>query len=390
MKQPRIAVIGAGPGGLTLARILRLHGIEASVFEREASSSIRPQGGSLDMHADSGQFAIQCAGLTAEFKRIARYEDQEGRIYDKHGTQRFLDVDTSDKDRPEVDRGHLRQMLLDSLPPDAVRWNHELSAATRNDDGTWELAFQNGCSETFDLVVGADGAWSRIRPLVSQVRPVYSGVMFVELGIDDADRRYPELAQLVGRGMMFAVGDSKTLMGHRDADAHLGIYAAMRVPEDWVQAGGLDWSSAEAMKASLIGYFDGWSEELLQLIARSGGGGGRITPRAIYALPIGHRWEHRQGVTLIGDAAHLMSPFGGDGANLAMQDAADLALALVEEEDPDAAVQRFETAMFPRAEEAAQGAWHAIQDVFSEDGLNHMVQTMEEHRAAGNPSPSQA
>src|SRR5271170_1105197 len=216
-KNLQIAIVGAGPGGLTLARILHLHSIPATVFAREAFPTARSQGGSLDMHADTGQFAIQSAGLATEFKRIARYEDQEARIYDKHGTLRFLDVDTSAKDRPEVDRGHLRQMLLESLPPGVVQWNHELSTATQNDDGTFELVFRNGSRKSFDLVVGADGAWSRIRPLVSTARPIYSGVMFVELGIDDVDARYPELAQLVGRGMMFALGDSKTLMGHRDA-----------------------------------------------------------------------------------------------------------------------------------------------------------------------------
>jgi 2-polyprenyl-6-methoxyphenol hydroxylase-like FAD-dependent oxidoreductase len=378
IQSQRIAIVGAGPGGLTLARILHLHGIHAAVFEREEFSTVRPQGGSLDMHEESGQYAIECAGLTTEFKRIARYEDQESRIYDKHGKLLFLDTNTSTGDRPEVDRGHLRQMLLDSLPNGLIRWGHKLSDARPLDDGAFELAFANGVSERFDLVVGADGAWSRIRPLVSNARPIYSGVTFFELGFEDADAKYPEIAQLIGHGLTFAIGDSKALIGHRDANAHVGIYAALRVSEDWIRTEELDISSTDAFKASLVAQFSGWSEDLLQLIDRYDG---TFTPRQIHALPVGHRWEHRPGVTLLGDAAHLMSPFGGDGANLAMWDAADLAFSLVREEDWKTSLRDYETAISTRAEESAAGARDAINETFSEDGLSHILRHMQEHRS---------
>ena len=374
MPKPSIAVIGAGPGGLTLARILHLHGLQATVFEGDTLSSARPQGWSLDMHPETGQYAIKCAGLTAEFRRIARYEDQEMRIYNKHGTLLFADTDVSEKDRPEVDREQLRQMLLDSLPSGVLRWDHKLSAAQPQDDGAFELVFQNGVRERFDLVIGADGAWSRVRPLVSEARPIYSGVTMVAVGIDDADVRHPKLAHLVGHGMMFALGDCKALIGHRDANAHLGLYAGLRVPEDWVKTGGLDMSSSAALRASLAAHFSGWSEDLLQFLYKCDG---NITPRQIYALPVGHGWEHRPGVTLLGDAAHLMSPFSGEGANLALRDAADLALALVGEEDTDTAIRGYEAMMFARAEEAAMGARDGVNEVFSEEGLSHLLQVME-------------
>ena len=378
MKTPRIAIVGGGPGGLMTARILSLHGVEAAVFEGEARSSARPQGWSLDMHPETGQYAIEMAGLGAEFKRIARYEDQETRVYDKQATLLFKDAEAGTGDRPEVDRAQLREMLLDSLPEGVVRWDHKLTATPLEvEDGQFELMFRNGVHERFDLVVGADGAWSRVRPLLSAAVPVYSGVSFIELGIDDVDARYPEIAALVGRGLMFALGDKKALIAHRDANAHVGFYAGVTVPEDWIESGALDLSSAEAMRAGLLEVFAGWSEDLLQLLHHCGE---EAFPRRINALPVGHRWEHRRGVTLLGDAAHLMSPFSGQGANLAMRDGADLALALAAGGDWDAAVRGYEELMFDRAAEAAAGAQEGIEGAFSADGARDTAAQMQGHR----------
>jgi hypothetical protein len=205
---------------------------------------------------------------------------------------------------------------------------------------------------------------------------MYSGVTFMEMGIVDVDQRHPTLARMAGRGLTFALGDSKALVSHRDANAHLGIYAALRCPDDWIRKGGLDTSSPSAAKASLAGHFSGWSDSLLEFIRQSGD---KITPRAIYGLEPGHSWEHRRGITLLGDAAHLMSPFGGDGANLAMLDAAELGQILVREENFDDAVRVWESAVASRAAPPAISAWMALDDVFGEEGLAHMVRTMQSH-----------
>lgn len=373
----RIAIVGGGPGGLTLARILHRHRIDCTVFEREAHAGVRGQGGSLDIHRESGQFALECAGLTHEFLKIARYDDQESRLYNQHGELVFEDT-SNNGDRPETDRSELRQILLDSLPADMIRWDHELVKIEQHSSGVSTLTFRNGVSYDFDLVVGADGAWSRIRPMVSDVRPVYSGVTFASIEFSDVDRSYPEIAKLVGHGLMFAMGESKTIAAHRNAGSNVGFYVGLRVSEDWAENGGLDRSSAEATRQSLAANFHGWAPILLQSILLSTE---PITPRRIYALPVGHRWENRPGITLLGDAAHLMSPFGGDGANLAMLDAADLALELASAQDLHAAVRRYELKMFERAEAAAPWAAAGLDGAFSEDGLAHALAQHEMHRA---------
>jgi 2-polyprenyl-6-methoxyphenol hydroxylase-like FAD-dependent oxidoreductase len=372
MKQyPCIAIVGGGPGGLTLARILHTRGIAATVFERDASPDHRSQGGSLDLHADTGQHALRLAGLEDEFRGIARYEDQGTRLFDRDGVLHFEEEgEAADFDRPEVDRAALRQILLDSLPPGVVKWNHRLLAIEPRDDGAYELSFENGNTEVFDLVVGADGTRSRVRPLVSDAVPAYTGVTFASVGFDDVDNRYPEIAQLVGHGMLFALGENRGLLAHRDASAHVGVYVGLRVPEGWASSGEIDTDRPDEARAKFAAYFSGWSPKLLAMIRESGD---RIALLPLYALPLGHRWETRPGVTLLGDAAHVMSPFSGEGVNLAMIDAADLANALADSEDWRSAVRRYEETMFARAEIAAAGAAEAIESAFSDDGFEHCL-----------------
>jgi 2-polyprenyl-6-methoxyphenol hydroxylase-like FAD-dependent oxidoreductase len=369
MNDPKIGIVGAGPGGLVAARILSLRGKDVTVFEQESSFSERSQGGSLDIHGDAGQIALRKAGLMDEFRKIARYADQESRLYDKHGNLMHIDTDVTDQDRPETDRGHLRGMLLKSLPYRVVRWGARVAGVMPRLEGGCTLNFADGTSEQFDLVAGADGTWSKVRPLLSDAIPKYTGVLLIQFGIENVDERYPDTAKMAGRGMTFALGDSKALGTHRDANAHLSGYIGLRVDENWFQTHGLDKLDDVAARELLCTEFAGWSDDLLLWIRRSEG---QLTPRGIYELPAGHRWEHHASVTLLGDAAHVMSPWGGDGANLAMLDGADLAEALLR---PDwrTAVAMFEQSMCTRAEEPARSAGEAIQEVFSPRGLEHSL-----------------
>src|SRR5450830_1758476 len=198
-----IAIIGAGLGGLMLARVLHVHGIAATVYEADASPQARRQGGLLDIHEESGQQALRAAGLHDAFRALIHAGGEASRVLDQHGTVLLDEGDDGTGGRPEVARGELRRILLDALPDGCVRWGHKLTSITTMDGGQHMLSFANGATATSDLLVGADGAWSRVRPLLSSAQPGYSGIAFIETYLFDSDRRHQASAQAVGAGALF-------------------------------------------------------------------------------------------------------------------------------------------------------------------------------------------
>jgi 2-polyprenyl-6-methoxyphenol hydroxylase-like FAD-dependent oxidoreductase len=351
-----VTIVGAGLGGLILARVLHVHGIPATVYEAEPSAGARTQGGQLDIHEHDGQLALKEAGLFDAFRAIIHEGGEASRVLDQHGTVLLDEPDDGNGGRPEVLRGDLRRILLDSLPDGMVQWGRKVSDIRSVGCGRHELSFADGSTSSSGLLVGADGAWSRVRPLLSDAKPDYVGTSFIETYLYDADARHAAAARAVGAGGMLAVAPGKGILAHREPGGVLHTYVALRRPAEWFA--GIDFSTADAAVARVASEFDGWAPELTALITD---GETAPVPRILHTLPIEHRWDRVPGVTLLGDAAHLAPP-AGEGANLAMFDGAELGKAIAaHRDDIEAALTAYEAALFPRSQSAATGAHEILE-----------------------------
>ena len=314
----------------------------------------------LDLGYDSGQRALRENGLEEAFVRNSRPEADAYRAYDMEGNLLFSKEGEEEKDpidiRPEIDRSVLRKILLDAIPSESIKWGHALASVRDLGNGERELTFTNGNTAVVDILVGADGAKSRVRPLVSSAVPIYHGVTGAEISIAPEDTKKPELQDLVGMvgaGSMGVMGSCKVLAAQRNGDGRIRVYLWFPGPEDWR----LPSDPAEARKV-LLEKFQDWAPSLRKFIEYCDDNA--IYTRPLYHMPFDHKWKHVPGVTILGDAAHVMSPFGGAGANLAMLDALELGLVLADAINSGRGVEEREAAIAAWEEKRMNAANHIL------------------------------
>ncbi|MBS7566423.1 FAD-dependent monooxygenase [Mucilaginibacter sp. Bleaf8] len=372
-----IAIVGGGPAGLTLARLLQMQGADVKVYERDASRNARAQGATLDLHDESGLKALRAAGLMEAFKAHYRPGADMLRVVDQQANVIWEDQDKEEDDqtrldagdpwfRPEIDRGPLQTILLDSLQPETVVWNSHLLSIAAN--GTqWQLEFKNGNTVTADVVIAADGANSKVRPYITPIKPFFAGVTVVEGMVYDAEKNCPEIAALLKGGKIFAMGDSKTLIISSKGDGSLYFYAGCKTNENWVRESSIDFTDGKQVQAWFKQEFAGWHHLWLQLFANAV----RFTPRPQYCMPLDQTWDALPNLTMIGDAAHLMPPYAGEGVNMAMLDALELSACLLSDAYPDlqSAIAAYEQQMRTRASEIAGITLESTKALHSPDAI---------------------
>jgi 2-polyprenyl-6-methoxyphenol hydroxylase-like FAD-dependent oxidoreductase len=355
----RITIVGAGPAGLTLARILHVHGIETTVYERDRSPHARPQGGTLDLHPESGQYALAAAGLAEQFRALARDEGEEHKIFSPSGDLLVHHVPETPGGRPEIDRTDLRDLLVEALPGATIHWGAKVVAVEERTVGGFWLSLADGTRSECDLLVGADGGNSLLRSRLTDAAPAYLS-SYAQMIIPDVDRTHPQLARLVGHGSLWALGRNQNLTAQRQSSGLVRVSAMVRSSRPW----------RPASRSDVLQRYTHWSPTLTALLEAADE---PVAGRDIWMTPPGMSWPSHPSLTLVGDAAHLMPPVG-EGVNQALRDAADLAAEVIANpNDPASAITRYETQMRTRVGPIEQDSAKMEKLILSATALDNMV-----------------
>lgn len=383
LKNKQVAIVGGGPGGLTLARLLQLQNVNIKVYERDLNKNARVQGSPLDMHDKSGLAAIRKSNLFEEFKNNFMPGADKMLLLDENATVFYSDHETNLEEnfenahfRPEIDRGALRKILLESLEPETVVWDSHFLSMEKQNEG-WLMHFKNGLSAYADIVIGSDGANSKIRPYITDIKPFYSGITMLEGTIYQSKTTASYIHSVLNGGKIMAFGDEKNILMGQKGGGDLGFYASFKTDENWAVNSGLDFADKTQILEWFKKDYPEWSNvwyELFENVSVP------FIPRPIYCMPLDQIWETLPNVTIIGDAAHVMPPFAGEGANMAMLDALELSECLTSNQDKTVhdAIAAYENNMRKRASEAAQESLENGEKMHSKDALKTMLAFFDE------------
>jgi 2-polyprenyl-6-methoxyphenol hydroxylase-like FAD-dependent oxidoreductase len=179
------------------------------------------------------------------------------------------------------------------------------------------------------------------------------------------------MSELLSGGKIMAFGNRRNILMGQKGNEEIGFYASFRAEENWAASCGVDFSDRAALLAWFKREYTGWDpvwNELLEAAVLP------LVPRPIYCMPFDQNWEPLPNLTMIGDAAHVMPPFAGEGANMAMLDALELSESLLQYGSVLEAIAAYEHNMRTRAAKAAKESLDNGEMMHREDSLSSMLQ----------------
>lgn len=362
-----IAIVGGGPGGLMLGLLLQRQGFSFTIYERGYQNMHSDGGGSLDIHDDSGQLPLKEAGIFENFRKHARYEGEDTRIVNKDGEILYDEDAEGEGNRPEIDRGKLCDIIMEQIHPENIKYGFKFEKLIQRDNGEVELVFENGTTVMTNLVIGADGAFSQIRSYLTNAKPEYTGISMIEMNSDENE--HPDLLKFNKNGKLIGLGGDQAILGQRNGDGRIMAYISFKTKYEKLDE--YRNLSLDALKERLLAEYSDWDSELKNYIAYSYDD---IKFRRIYKLPIGLTWATQPNITIIGDAAHLMSPFAGEGVNMALYDAYLLAESFKNFNNLTEVLKVYEQQMFETTKVHAKESQDNLEIFFSENGAEKMAQ----------------